>query len=98
VAFWQRRGSELAPRLDNMRPYLVVVYPDGQAISDVTYTLQLRRTDLDDLVARLAGDLVGQPPNASPGGIRVMDAGITVLGVPLPCTGSGCVAVRCRLE
>ena len=85
VAFWQRRGSELAPRLDNMRPYLVVVYPDGQAITDVTSTLHLDEPEVGALVTRLAGDLAGQPPNAAPqGGMRVMDAGLTVLGVRTP--------------
>ena len=82
VAFWRRRGSELAPRVDNMLPFLIVVYPDGQAIAEVTHTLHLSPTELVDLVSRLAGDLVGQPPTAAPqGGTRVMDAGLTVLGV-----------------
>ena len=82
LVFWARRGSELAPRLDNMRPYLVVVYPGGQAIADVTSTLQLSQSDLAALVTRVAGDLAGQPPTAQArGGTRVMDAGLTVLGV-----------------
>jgi hypothetical protein len=82
VAFWQRRGSMLAPRLDNMRPYLVVVYPDGQAIADVTSTLRISEPELADLVTLLAGDLARQPPTPQPqGGVRVMDAGLTVLGV-----------------
>jgi hypothetical protein len=72
----------LAPRVDNMLPYLVAVYPDGQAIAEVTHTLHLSPTELVGLVGRLAGDLAGQPPTAAPqGGTRVMDAGQTVLGV-----------------
>jgi hypothetical protein len=82
VAYWRRRGAMMAPRLDNMRPFLLVVYPDGQAISNVSHTLSLTRADLDDLVTRLAGDLSGQPATANPrGGSRVMDAGITIFGV-----------------
>jgi hypothetical protein len=72
----------LAPRLDNMQPYLVVVYPDGQAVADVSSTLRLSQPELGDLVTRLARDLTGQPPTAqNQGNTRVMDAGLTVVSV-----------------
>jgi hypothetical protein len=82
VAYWRRHGAMMAPRLDNTRPFLLVVYPDGQAITDVSHTLSLTGPELSDLVTRLAGDLAGQPATVNPrGGTRVMDAGITTLGV-----------------
>jgi hypothetical protein len=82
----------LAPRFDNMQPYQVVVYHDGQAIVELAHTLQLTGAELDDLVSRLAGDLRGQPSSVTPrGGLRVMDAGATELGVR---TASGTLTVR----
>jgi hypothetical protein len=77
----------LAPRLDNMVPYRLVVYRDGQAIADLAHIVRLSETELVDLVTGLDDDLAGQPAMVSPAGrTRVMDAGVTILGVR---TGSG---------
>jgi hypothetical protein len=72
----------IAPWVDNMVPFNLVVYVDGRAIADVSRVLQVTAAELTDLVDGLATDLAGLPPTVARGGnARVMDAGVTVLGL-----------------
>jgi hypothetical protein len=72
----------IAPWVDNMVPFNLVVYTDGQAIAEVSGVLQVTTAELRDLVNGVATDLAGLPPTVAPrGNARVMDAGVTVLGL-----------------
>jgi hypothetical protein len=72
----------IAPRIDNMVPFKLVVYANGLTIADVSRTLRITTTQVRELVARLAGDLLGLPATVAPrGNTRVMDAGATVIGI-----------------
>jgi hypothetical protein len=72
----------IAPWVDNMVPFNLVVYVDGLAVAEVSRVLRVTTAELRDLVNGLATDLAGLPPTVSPrGNVRVMDAGVTVLGL-----------------